>query len=177
MFCGAQVGAATNSVRKQATPCGWIEVTSPTRVIREKPEDCTWCKKEYSIFRCSTFKSIAITERKSVATKANLCFNCLKVKHRVSECLSQARGCGRKHQVFCMSAIPESLRQPNRWTNLKTKLYPRPQQVVKQGGSTIKRHTEPQDGSRRGSRGLAIIMTEREPERRIHIRVAHTQIF
>lgn len=69
--------------------------------VQATTEVCGHCKEDHPIYRCSTFRDLSVPERKSVATKANLCYNCLKARHRVSDCesktLCKVQGCGRKH--------------------------------------------------------------------------------
>ncbi|XP_053685603.1 uncharacterized protein LOC128735132 [Sabethes cyaneus] len=62
---------------------------------------CPCCKSEHAIYQCPKFHNQEVVERKTVVVKSNLCFNCLKESHRVSDCPSDKRckvqGCGRKH--------------------------------------------------------------------------------
>nr|XP_029724613.1 uncharacterized protein LOC109406186 [Aedes albopictus] len=92
---------STAASNKQRQVVGQKSQPQLKSFVQTSTEVCACCKEDHPIFRCSTFKNMTITERKSVATKANLCFNCLKAKHRVNECQSEARckvqGCGRKH--------------------------------------------------------------------------------
>ncbi|XP_062557296.1 uncharacterized protein LOC134222169 [Armigeres subalbatus] len=69
--------------------------------VQVAKEICPCCKAEHSIYRCPKFQGMPLHERKTVVTKATLCFNCLKSRHRVINCPSEqgckVKGCGRKH--------------------------------------------------------------------------------
>lgn len=56
--------------------------------VQTTKEACPCCKADHSIYRCPQFQNLSTTERKSVVTKSNLCYNCLKGSHRVSSCSS-----------------------------------------------------------------------------------------
>lgn len=69
--------------------------------VQTTKESCPCCKSDHSIYRCPKFQNQSTSERKSVVTKSNLCYNCLKGNHRVLDCPSdhvcKVQGCGRKH--------------------------------------------------------------------------------
>lgn len=101
------VQQSTSAPSKQRQAFGQKPQPPLKAFVQTTTEVCSHCKEEHPIFRCSTFKNLTVAERKSIATKANLCFNCLKTKHRVSECQSETRckvqGCGRKHHSLLHS--------------------------------------------------------------------------
>ncbi|XP_062713340.1 uncharacterized protein LOC115266428 [Aedes albopictus] len=96
--------------------------------VQTSMEVCACCKEDHPIFRCSTFKNMTVTERKSVATKANLCFNCMKAKHRVNECQSEARckvqGCGRKHHSLLHASDTRAPPAPEKVDEAKHQTVP-----------------------------------------------------
>ncbi|XP_062704274.1 uncharacterized protein LOC115255965 [Aedes albopictus] len=69
--------------------------------IQTIKETCPCCKEEHSIYKCTKFQELNTEERKSIAMKSMLCYNCLKSKHRVADCPSdqgcKIQGCGRRH--------------------------------------------------------------------------------
>lgn len=69
--------------------------------IQTMKETCPCCKEEHSIYKCTKFQELNTEERKSIAMKSMLCYNCLKSKHRVADCPSdqgcKIQGCGRRH--------------------------------------------------------------------------------
>ncbi|XP_065072518.1 uncharacterized protein LOC135696909 [Ochlerotatus camptorhynchus] len=81
--------------QKQSAP------VSSRSFVQTTKENCPCCREEHTIYKCTKFQELSVGERKSIVTRANLCFNCLKSKHRVADCPSEQgckiRGCGRKH--------------------------------------------------------------------------------
>lgn len=81
-------------------------------------EVCPCCKAEHSIYRCVKFQGLSSQERKVLVAKANLCFNCLKSKHRVVNCPSEqgckVQGCGRKHHSLLHSSDATSVDVPEK---------------------------------------------------------------
>ncbi|XP_062704069.1 uncharacterized protein LOC115264003 [Aedes albopictus] len=69
--------------------------------VQTVTEACPCCQAEHTIYKCQKFQNMDFLERKSVAAKAGLCYNCLKQRHRVNDCQSdqgcKVQGCGRKH--------------------------------------------------------------------------------
>lgn len=80
-------------------------IKAPTQALKSfmqtGSEACPCCPEEHAIYRCMKFQDMNFSERKSVAARMSLCYNCLKLNHRVNDCQSNQRckvqGCGRKH--------------------------------------------------------------------------------
>lgn len=63
--------------------------TDPNESKGEKRDykKCRVCTELHPVIHCATFKGIeTITERRSVANKHELCYNCLRPYHSAKEC-------------------------------------------------------------------------------------------
>ncbi|XP_053686219.1 uncharacterized protein LOC128735755 [Sabethes cyaneus] len=79
-------------------------------------ESCPCCSGEHNIYKCDTFKELAVNDRYTKVRQAGLCFNCLRRGHRTTVCNSDktCRTCKRKHHSLLhedksTSTIPKSL--------------------------------------------------------------------
>lgn len=70
---------------------------------------CRVCRSTHPVIHCDTFKKIEpVSERKNVARKHELCFNCLKPYHSAKECFAEGcRRCnGAKHNSLLCEKNP-----------------------------------------------------------------------
>ena len=74
--------------------------TSPPSYVRP----CLLCKQTHTLFGCDQFKKLAPDKRLQFAKDKQLCFNCLRKGHMLTECrlnrTCSVEGCGRKHTKF-----------------------------------------------------------------------------
>ena len=60
------------------------------------------CSEAHKLWNCASFKNKTARERNQFAKDKRLCFNCLQVGHRVSECSYKQRckECGKRHNLL-----------------------------------------------------------------------------
>jgi Pao retrotransposon peptidase/Family of unknown function (DUF5641)/Protein of unknown function (DUF1759) len=63
---------------------------------------CGACEGNHKITFCTTFRNLAVQDRRELAVKKALCFNCLRPGHMVSSCYSPSRcqTCRRNHHTL-----------------------------------------------------------------------------
>ena len=79
----------------------------PNKELEKKPPStakaCVICKSKHPVVYCPVFKSKHLQERRKLAWKQELCFNCLKTNHQAKNCPSTKRclkeRCGRPHHT------------------------------------------------------------------------------
>ncbi|XP_062707819.1 uncharacterized protein LOC134288104 [Aedes albopictus] len=72
----------------------------------ENPEPkCEFCNENHLSFKCSKFNESTVKQRMDLVREKNVCFNCLRKGHRVTDCLSErsCTKCGRRHHTLLHS--------------------------------------------------------------------------
>nr|XP_029721528.1 uncharacterized protein LOC115262781 [Aedes albopictus] len=119
-----QKGQPTVQTRQRDAVVGHKVPAHPRKsFIQTSTETCPCCQAEHSIYKCSKFQNMNFVERKSVAARVGLCYNCLKRNHRAIDCESdqgcKVQGCGRKHHSLLhpseqtRSSFPVTLEDAN----------------------------------------------------------------
>lgn len=119
-----QKGQPTLQTRQRDAVVGHKVPAHPRKsFIQTSTETCPCCQAEHSIYKCSKFQNMNFVERKSVAARVGLCYNCLKRNHRAIDCESdqgcKVQGCGRKHHSLLhpseqtRSSFPVTLEDAN----------------------------------------------------------------
>ena len=72
----------------------------PKRDTKKWP--CVLCKGEHKLYNCDDFKQRSVSERRRIAKRKGLCFNCLVPKHMIKECRNEGRCkiCKEKHSTL-----------------------------------------------------------------------------
>ena len=62
-------------------------------------QNCECCEGLHKLWKCSTFESKSVEDRRTLVKEKGLCFNCLLPGHRVVQCRLKmtCRKCGRRH--------------------------------------------------------------------------------
>ena len=72
----------------------------------QTPELCQVCNGSHILAHCQDFRQMNLSQRSTVATKARLCYNCLRMGHSVRNCSSKGhcRQCEQKHHTLLHGA-------------------------------------------------------------------------
>nr|XP_031839043.1 uncharacterized protein LOC116429801 [Nomia melanderi] len=63
--------------------------------------NCAFCKGEHAIYSCSKFLKITVRDRFNFVKKAQLCLNCLRPNHTISNCrLGYCKKCEKPHHTL-----------------------------------------------------------------------------
>eukprot|EP00112_Aurelia_sp_Birch-Aquarium-sp1_P010042 Seg2164.6 transcript_id=Seg2164.6/GoldUCD/mRNA.D3Y31 product="hypothetical protein" protein_id=Seg2164.6/GoldUCD/D3Y31 len=84
----------------------------------ETPSLCALCSAKHKIFRCNSYATKSVSERRKLVKEKKLCFNCLNSDYMARTCPSQytCRECSKRHH----SSLHEHSEQ-NRGSSLHTK--------------------------------------------------------
>nr|XP_029707769.1 uncharacterized protein LOC115254420 [Aedes albopictus] len=63
---------------------------------------CPVCSQAHTIYQCASFKEMATDDRRELAQRIKLCYNCLKASHISRECTSSmvCKNCKQKHHTL-----------------------------------------------------------------------------
>lgn len=82
----------------------YFQKTSNPRIISNTVvlvNKCKMCNADHFIGSCKRFLELNIQERRNIVKENNLCFNCLKLNHKVMHCKSSnCKKCNRKHHTL-----------------------------------------------------------------------------
>ena len=77
------------------------EARHSSRVLTISSNDysCQVCRKSHHLGRCDEFKRMTIAQRRTLANRSKLCYNCLRSGHNAQNCDSsyRCRECNRRH--------------------------------------------------------------------------------
>lgn len=95
-----QVPVAHNRINQQARdqthrPLRETRVNKPQVFVTQHGATCNFCKGSHFSQNCDDFTKLSVSERSQLVKQRNLCFNCLRRGHSVTEC--QAMTCKRCH--------------------------------------------------------------------------------
>ncbi|XP_053685681.1 uncharacterized protein LOC128735210 [Sabethes cyaneus] len=90
-------------------PTGERKLKSLHTASSYQNQKCAKCSSEHNTFMCEEFKQMTVEDRRSLAQKAKLCFNCLRPFHCARFCASKSvcrtPNCKqRHHSLLCLSA-------------------------------------------------------------------------
>ena len=69
------------------------------------PPPCVYCSNQHFIYHCPEFRKLTIEQRSQTVRDKQLCFNCLRPNHIVSNCPSKSScgSCGKRHNSLLHS--------------------------------------------------------------------------
>ncbi|XP_065081187.1 uncharacterized protein LOC135703790 [Ochlerotatus camptorhynchus] len=69
---------------------------------------CDFCSSNHFTYKCPSFKNLSISQRFALVREKNICFNCLRVGHRSTECNSNKTcfKCQKKHHTMLHEESP-----------------------------------------------------------------------
>ncbi|XP_072395333.1 uncharacterized protein [Diabrotica undecimpunctata] len=80
--------------------------TTSRAFIETNGKACHICGSYHSLYQCQKFKELSLQLRRDEVRKANVCWNCLRIGHRVQNCTSGGcRSCGKRHHTLLHSDI------------------------------------------------------------------------
>ncbi|XP_072174663.1 uncharacterized protein [Diadema setosum] len=122
---GKAIPKNDKSMKKETRPRGTafatqrVDENSPRLVqgSRNRPErKCPCCQGKHNLTSCDSFKKKGVDDRRDVAMKARLCFNCLRPFHLAVGYLSKARcevtDCGKTHHALLHTTSNPSRNSP-----------------------------------------------------------------
>ena len=82
--------------------CAAVQQPSNQSLSTQSIQSCVLCKASHDIRKCPAFLKKSVQERKQVVGECRLCYNCLRLGHRILECKSKisCRDCGKRHHTL-----------------------------------------------------------------------------
>ena len=97
-----QSNSKSHNSNKFKGVCAAVQHPSNQSLSTQSVQSCVLCKASHDIRKCSALLKKSIQERKQVVRECRLCYNCLRLGHRILECKSKISccDCGKRHHTL-----------------------------------------------------------------------------